>query len=125
MPQAAFKRRFHVEHIIARQHGGATSSDNLALACWHCNLKKGPNLSGIDPTTSGTVPLFHPRHHRWSSHFSLRGNRGDAGTSGIVVEGLTPTGRATIHVLGLNDDFRRMLRARLVAEGLFQVLNID
>ncbi len=41
----------HVEHIIARQHGGSDEIDNLALACHRCNLRKGPNLSGIDPGT--------------------------------------------------------------------------
>jgi 5-methylcytosine-specific restriction endonuclease McrA len=49
--QALFKRRFHIEHIVAKQHGGRTNFDNLALACWQCNLKKGPNLSAIDPET--------------------------------------------------------------------------
>jgi 5-methylcytosine-specific restriction endonuclease McrA len=49
LPQGAFRRGFHIEHIVARQHGGPASFDNLAFACWSCNLKKGPNLSGIDP----------------------------------------------------------------------------
>ena len=51
----------HIEHIVARQHGGLSRLDNLALACWNCNLKKGPNLSGIDPTTGLVVALFNPR----------------------------------------------------------------
>jgi 5-methylcytosine-specific restriction endonuclease McrA len=33
---------FHVEHIVPRQHGGATVESNLALACHHCSLHKGP-----------------------------------------------------------------------------------
>jgi hypothetical protein len=33
-PQAAFRRGFHTEHIVARQHGGSASLDNLAFACW-------------------------------------------------------------------------------------------
>src|SRR5207253_2680342 len=32
------------DHIIATQHGGQPSMDNLALACCDCNLLKGPNL---------------------------------------------------------------------------------
>jgi 5-methylcytosine-specific restriction endonuclease McrA len=40
--------RFHIEHIVAKQHGGSDESSNLALACHHCNEHKGPNLSGID-----------------------------------------------------------------------------
>jgi 5-methylcytosine-specific restriction endonuclease McrA len=52
LPQSAFRRPFHIEHIVAKQHGGQTLLDNLALACWNCNLKKGLNLSGIDPMTT-------------------------------------------------------------------------
>jgi 5-methylcytosine-specific restriction endonuclease McrA len=29
---------YHVEHIVARQHGGRDDSENLALACYHCKL---------------------------------------------------------------------------------------
>ena len=29
---------FHVEHIIAKQHGGIDDASNLALSCHHCNL---------------------------------------------------------------------------------------
>ena len=32
---------FHIEHIVARQHGGGDGAENLALACYHCNLHKG------------------------------------------------------------------------------------
>lgn len=39
---------FHVEHVIPRQHGGGDEPENLALACHHCNLHKGPNLTGIE-----------------------------------------------------------------------------
>ena len=42
---------FHIEHIVARQHGGEDELDNLALSCHLCNSKKGPNLSGLDPDT--------------------------------------------------------------------------
>lgn len=37
----------HIEHIVARQHGGSDDVDDLALACHRCNLCKGPNLSGV------------------------------------------------------------------------------
>jgi 5-methylcytosine-specific restriction endonuclease McrA len=42
----------HIEHIVAKQHGGSDHAENLALACHRCNLRKGPNLTGIDPHTS-------------------------------------------------------------------------
>jgi len=43
---------YHVEHIVARQHGGGDDSGNLALACYHCNAHKGPNLSGLQPLST-------------------------------------------------------------------------
>jgi hypothetical protein len=84
----------HIEHIVAKQHGGSDDVDNLALACHRCNLCKGPNLSGVDPRSGEMVPLFHPRRDRWLEHFVSRGPR---------IEGLTTVGRATVHVLGMND----------------------
>ena len=69
IPEAAFRRAFHIEHVIARQHGGATTVDNLALACWMCNLKKGPNLTGIDPQTGQITSLFNPRSDRFARPF--------------------------------------------------------
>jgi 5-methylcytosine-specific restriction endonuclease McrA len=41
MPQEAEPfSTYHVEHIIARGHGGAGNTENLAFACYHCNLTK-------------------------------------------------------------------------------------
>jgi hypothetical protein len=94
--------RFHIEHIVPRQHGGATSQDNLALSCHHCNLHKGPNLSGIDPVTRIVVTLFDPRRQVWDQHFGHRGN---------LIVGQTPTGRATVRVLAMNAPARIELRA--------------
>jgi hypothetical protein len=89
--------RFHVEHIVARQHGGDDSPENLALACHLCNAHKGPNLSGIDPATGRTVPLFHPRRERWAEHFIRIGGK---------IVGQTATGRATVAVLDMNHPAR-------------------
>src|SRR5437667_11691040 len=38
---------FHVEHVIARQHGGSDDPDRLCWACAECNWAKGPNLAGL------------------------------------------------------------------------------
>ena len=46
----------HIEHVRPRKHGGTDDGDNLALTCIDCNLRKGPNLTGIDPGT-GAVTL--------------------------------------------------------------------
>jgi len=84
---------FHAEHIIAKQHGGPDDPGNLAFSCHHCNLHKGPNLTGIDPDTGSVVALFHPRRDPWSDHFVAQG---------ATVVGLTPTGRATVRTLAMN-----------------------
>ena len=96
----------HIEHIVAKQHGGRDDVDNLALACHRCNLRTGPNLTGVDPVTGELVPLFHPRRDRWTEHFQFRGVR---------IEGLTPVGRATAHVLAMNDARRLELRSEFLA----------
>ncbi|MGO8752136.1 MAG: HNH endonuclease [Thermoguttaceae bacterium] len=58
LPQTASRFvQFHVEHIVARQHGGATESDNLALACGFCNFHKRPNIASLDPKSGELVPV--------------------------------------------------------------------
>ena len=53
---------FHIEHVVARQHGGGDDLDNLASSCHLCNSKNGPNLSGLDPETG--TRRFHLRKDR-------------------------------------------------------------
>ena len=101
--------RFHVEHIVARQHKGGDSLDNLCLCCQHCNLHKGPNLSGIDPATGTMTRLFHPRKDVWNEHFF---------NVGPEIIGSTATGRATVEVLAMNSPKRIELRRRLRGDGL-------
>lgn len=111
LPQAAIPLvTFHIEHITAKQHGGTDDPSNLALSCHHCNLHKGPNLAGIDLESGQMVPLFHPRRDTWARHFCWQG---------ADLVGLTPTGRATIHVLAINHADFRQVRAALLAAGLF------
>jgi HNH endonuclease len=100
--------RHHIEHIVAKQHGGLDDVENLALACHRCNLCKGPNLTGVDPQTRSVVALFHPRNSRWHQHFVFRGAR---------IEGLTPTGRATVELLKMNDARRIELRRNIALFG--------
>lgn len=92
---------YQVEHIVAKQHGGNDDLENLALACSHGNLHKGPNLSGIDPVTGKIVRLFHPRSDVWIDHFQL---------AGAEILGLSPPGRATVQVLAMNARTRMDLR---------------
>lgn len=99
--------RFHIEHVIPRQHAGSDDPANLALACYHCNLHKGPNLTGIDPATTQITPLFHPRRQAWHEHFAVRGAR---------IVGLTSVGRVTVQVLNMNAVDRVELRSEQATE---------
>ena len=85
---------FHLEHIVAKQHGGTNDLDNLAWSCQHCNLHKGTNLSGVDPLTEQVARLFNPRQQSWKRHFER---------FGPLLAGRTQTGRATVAVLKIND----------------------
>jgi hypothetical protein len=60
LPQSALDLQLQVDHVIARQHRGETTVDNLCVACDLCNLKKGPNLASIDPLTGELVPFSTP-----------------------------------------------------------------
>jgi HNH endonuclease len=104
LPQDGCSLTHHVEHIVPRQHGGSDDHGNLALACHRCNLRKGPNLTGIDPLTGEIVPLFDPRRDGWPDHFHFRGP---------VIEGVTAVGRTTVKLLSMNDT-RRIERRELL-----------
>jgi hypothetical protein len=105
LPQSALPfATFHVEHVIARQHGGADEAGNLALSCDRCNAFKGTNLTSIDPDTRAVVDLFNPRAHTWDDHFRQ---------SGFEIVGLTSTGRATVRLLHMNARRRLQLREAL------------
>src|SRR5688572_1279855 len=109
IPQSSDALPFHVDHIIARQHGGSDSADNLAAACYNCNLHKGPNIAGIDPKTRRLTRLFNPRKDRWSAHFFW---------NGAELRGRTAVGRTTIVVLAINLPIRISHRDSLLAEGV-------
>jgi hypothetical protein len=110
MPDAYYRVAFTTDHIVARQHGGTDRDDNLAYACTHCNLHKGPNIAGLDPESGQLTRLFNPRNDVWNDHF---------GWSGSIIVGRTPVGRTTVRVLAMNDHIVRAVRAALLAEGVF------
>ena len=99
-----------LDHIIARKHAGLTVEANLALACLPCNRAKGTDLTAFDPVTGVVVSLFNPRLQTWAEHFSL---------SEALVVGQTPTGRATVNLLRLNDPRRIKHRRALIKAGRY------
>jgi hypothetical protein len=109
LPQAAYRFRMPVDHVIAQQHRGKTVASNLCLSCPRCNANKGPNLAGVDPQTGKIVRQYHPRRHKWAAHFAWDGR---------ILRGKTAIGRTTIEVLAINDPSAVDVRAALIAEGM-------
>jgi hypothetical protein len=58
MPALRYAGSFHVDHIVARQHGGETARENLALSCLHCNYRKGPQHRREEPGNRRNRPAF-------------------------------------------------------------------
>jgi hypothetical protein len=110
LPEHASPLKHVTDHIVAEQHHGSTTLGNLAFCCVHCNLHKGPNLAGIDPSTKRVRTLFNPRKQPWTDHFRWRG---------VTLVGRTPTGRATIDVLAINAQIRLGIRSQLAERGIF------
>jgi hypothetical protein len=111
LPTAFHPAPFQIDHVIARQHGGATGLENLALACIHCNRFKGPNVAGVDPDSGAIVRLFNPRRDSWTEHFVWNGPQLNA---------LSQIGRATIAVFLINDPEVVAMRKALQEEGAFR-----
>ncbi|MBW4661749.1 MAG: HNH endonuclease [Drouetiella hepatica Uher 2000/2452] len=93
---------FHIDHIIPVVAGGETTSDNLALACVSCSLRKGARQKLEDLETGERVIIFNPRQQTWKKHFRW---------DGVTVVGLTATGRATVAALDLNRAAMLAIRA--------------
>lgn len=108
MPQKAKRLKFQIDHIVAKQHGGSDSSDNLSLACGRCNRYKGPNIGSIDPLTKQRIELFNPRQDKWENHFRFEGPK---------IAGLTPVGRATVELLFMNHPDEIAVRSELIQNG--------
>jgi hypothetical protein len=106
-PEDASELTFHCDHIVAEKHGGATTAGNLAWACFSCNLRKGPNLGGLDPTSGKLTRLFHPRTDAWDEHFAW---------AGAWLRGKTAVGRTTIAVLDINHPDSVAVREALLEE---------
>lgn len=98
------------DHIIAEQHGGETTAENLALACIHCNRHKGPNIASLDPISGQLTSLFNPRTQVWEDHFALEG---------AYILPLTAVGRVTIRLLDLDHQDRLRVRQALIEAGRY------
>lgn len=102
-PQISFFAH-EVDHVIAQKHGGKTTLDNLAFACFECNRYKGSDVASFDPQTGQLVALFNPRTQLWAEHFRY--------DNGVIIS-LTAEGRTTAMLLHFNDSTRIQQRIAL------------
>jgi hypothetical protein len=86
-----------MDHILPRSLSGTDTRDNLAASCYRCNEFKSSKTEALDPQDQQLVPLFDPRTHSWSTHFTWS-------NGGTHIIGLTPIGRATVIALRLNNE---------------------
>jgi hypothetical protein len=84
-----------IDHIIPFARGGASTAENLCLACAACNGFKLDRTEAADPVSGRIVALYNPREQRWAAHFAWN-------EDGTQVVGLTACGRATAAALKFN-----------------------
>lgn len=96
-----------IEHIIP---GTGDALENLCLSCGNCNRSKAIATGAMDPESGVEAPLFNPRTQRWSEHFVWI-------DEGRRIEGLTPTGRATVSRFKMNRDHMLRARSRWITAG--------
>lgn len=99
-----------IDHIVPKAAGGSDDEENLWLACRLCNSYKGIQTEAKDPVTHCTVKLFNPRSQNWNQHFIWT-------NGGILIEGKTDVGRATVVALQLNNSYAVTVRQAWVFAG--------
>ena len=99
-----------IDHIIPQARGGASTINNLCLACRRCNAHKSYRTHLLDPHTGQNIPLFNPRSDTWSDHFAWSDD-------GVHIIGQTSIGQATVEALRMNDPLIVRARALWVSAG--------
>ncbi len=98
-----------IEHLIPRSLGGSDEESNLWLSCGLCNRFKGQQIEAVDPPEI-SARLFNPRADLWHEHFQWQ-------AGGVMIQGITATGRATVVALKLNNEIALTVRHNWVDAG--------
>lgn len=102
-----------VDHIISRRHEGTSKPDNLALACFWCNNRKGTDVATLVGKPARAVRFFHPRNDQWETHFTL---------AQVRIEPHSEVGQATVQHLSLNEPARLEERHALAEAGRYPTI---
>jgi hypothetical protein len=103
-PQSFIPFPLEIDHLMPQAKGGSDMEDNLWLACSACNNFKSDKIEAKDPETDAIVPLFNPRKQNWFEHFQWSDDD-------LSIIGLSSIGRATVHLLQL-DDYEYLIEVR-------------
>lgn len=101
--------KFQIEHIISIKHSGLTIAENLALACFFCNNRKGSDLGTI-VTNDELIRFYNPRKDNWLAHFDLDKH---------IILPKTDIAKGTIKILGLNEEDRLTERLAFYEAGFY------
>lgn len=107
-----------VEHIVPIISAGPSVVDNLFLSCYRSNEFKWARQTAPDPSDGHIAALFHPRQQPWQEYFAWA----DEATA---ILGLTASGRATVELLRLNNDWIVQARRLWARIGLQPPLDIE
>jgi hypothetical protein len=99
-----------IDHIQPVSKGGMSTFENLCLACRTYNEFKSSSTEAIDPLTGVIARLFKPYQQNWHQHFAWS-------SDASRIDGLTPSGRATIIALRMNNAVIVAVRKRWFAIG--------
>ncbi len=102
--------KLEIEHIIPKSKGRTNAAENLWLSCGLCNRYKGTQIEGFDEETQNYVNLFNPRRQIWTEHFTWSADA-------VIIIGVTPTGRATVNALKLNNEIAVEVRRNWILAG--------
>lgn len=108
LSQEGQEATFHIDHVIPLAAGGETVTENLALACVSCSLRKAARQTAVDPQSGKEATLYNPRRDAWHEHFQW---------DGVDLVGLTATGRATVEALNMNRKLILAIRREEAAVG--------
>lgn len=109
-PEGYAAHKHQIDHIISQKHHGTDELNNLALACFRCNVSKGTDVAAYDPKTEQLVPFYNPRTQIWDEHFK---------SDNAELIGLTPTGRVTVEIFQFNHPDQLETRQMLIEAGLW------
>src|SRR5258706_6248113 len=111
-PQHLVLGWLEIEHLIPKAKRGTDDEENLWLTCRLCNNFKGIQTDALHPESGQRVPLVDPRAANDGSTPSV------GATMGSTIVGMTPSGRATVIALQLNNMIAVMVRLQWIAAGL-------